>query len=134
MEFISGLVSRKGRELGANPHAAMTFYWPSQGRQVRVGDDEVVGGGELTLFAAPPQPTVVSSPCVRCGWCIETCPTRCRPAGLLQAAQLQDADLARREGLDACIECGLCTFVCPSRLPLLEGIRRIRREVAADGL
>ena len=34
--FATSRTSRKGRELSANPHAAMTFYWPSQGRQVRV--------------------------------------------------------------------------------------------------
>lgn len=28
--------SRKGRELEANPHAALVFLWPSLGRQVRV--------------------------------------------------------------------------------------------------
>ena len=28
--------SRKGRELGGNPRAALNFYWPSLGRQVRV--------------------------------------------------------------------------------------------------
>jgi len=28
--------SRKGRELAANPKAALNFYWPPQGRQVRV--------------------------------------------------------------------------------------------------
>ena len=33
--FATSRTSRKGRELNANPHAAMTFYWPSQGRQVR---------------------------------------------------------------------------------------------------
>lgn len=34
--FAASRSSRKGRELSANPYAAMTFYWPSQGRQVRV--------------------------------------------------------------------------------------------------
>ena len=28
--------SRKGRELSANPHAALVFYWPQLERQVRV--------------------------------------------------------------------------------------------------
>jgi pyridoxamine 5'-phosphate oxidase len=32
--FFTGYESRKGRELGANPHAALLFHWP--GRQVRV--------------------------------------------------------------------------------------------------
>src|SRR5258708_6682939 len=35
--FASSAASRKGRELRANPHAALTFYWPQQGRQIRLG-------------------------------------------------------------------------------------------------
>jgi pyridoxamine 5'-phosphate oxidase len=34
--FASDSGSRKGRELGANPSAALSFYWPQQGRQVRI--------------------------------------------------------------------------------------------------
>ncbi|KFF60070.1 pyridoxamine 5'-phosphate oxidase [Cryobacterium sp. MLB-32] len=34
--FASSRLSRKGRELSANPHAAMNFYWSALGRQVRV--------------------------------------------------------------------------------------------------
>ncbi|WP_433296900.1 pyridoxine/pyridoxamine 5'-phosphate oxidase [Pseudonocardia sp. CA-142604] len=34
--FASGSESRKGKELANTPWAALTFYWPSLGRQVRV--------------------------------------------------------------------------------------------------
>jgi pyridoxamine 5'-phosphate oxidase len=34
--FAVSTVSRKGRELGANPVAALTFYWTQLGRQIRV--------------------------------------------------------------------------------------------------
>ena len=34
--FFSGYESRKGRELEANPRAALVFYWRPLGRQVRV--------------------------------------------------------------------------------------------------
>jgi len=34
--FATARTSRKGRELSANPRAALNFYWPSLGRQVRV--------------------------------------------------------------------------------------------------
>jgi pyridoxamine 5'-phosphate oxidase len=34
--FYTGYESRKGRELRANPHAALCFYWHELGRQVRV--------------------------------------------------------------------------------------------------
>lgn len=34
--FATSRTSRKGRELDNVPQAAMNFYWPSQGRQVRI--------------------------------------------------------------------------------------------------
>ena len=34
--FASSLDSDKGRNLAANPYAAASFYWPQQGRQIRV--------------------------------------------------------------------------------------------------
>ena len=34
--FFTGYESRKGRELEANPHAALVVYWQPLGRQVRV--------------------------------------------------------------------------------------------------
>jgi pyridoxamine 5'-phosphate oxidase len=34
--FASSSSSRKGRELAACPHAALGFYWPRQGRQIRI--------------------------------------------------------------------------------------------------
>jgi pyridoxamine 5'-phosphate oxidase len=34
--FASGNRSRKGRELAENPHAALGFYWPGLGRQIRL--------------------------------------------------------------------------------------------------
>ena len=34
--FFTGYESRKGRELDANPRAALVFYWRPLGRQVRV--------------------------------------------------------------------------------------------------
>ncbi|HEX8199512.1 MAG TPA: pyridoxamine 5'-phosphate oxidase [Isosphaeraceae bacterium] len=34
--FYSNDESRKGRELAANPHAALVFYWPDLERQIRI--------------------------------------------------------------------------------------------------
>jgi Na+-translocating ferredoxin:NAD+ oxidoreductase subunit C len=96
-------------------------------RDVRVGCDAVVdGGGELSIDAGPLAPLINPDPCIRCGWCVESCPVRIHPAGLLEAAQDNDPDLAERYGLHACIECGICSYVCPSRLPLLPAIRQLR--------
>ncbi|WP_405389256.1 pyridoxal 5'-phosphate synthase [Streptomyces sp. NBC_01102] len=34
--FATHSTSEKGRQLAARPHAALNFYWPAQGRQIRV--------------------------------------------------------------------------------------------------
>jgi pyridoxamine 5'-phosphate oxidase len=34
--FFSNYISRKGRELAANPYAALVFYWPELERQIRI--------------------------------------------------------------------------------------------------
>jgi len=36
LRFFTSYLSRKGRELTENPHAAAVLYWPQLGRQVRV--------------------------------------------------------------------------------------------------
>lgn len=95
-------------------------------RERTITADAIVAGGELGIYALARPAAVSPDPCIRCGWCIEGCPVRIHPPGLLEAAQLEDANLARRYGLDSCIECGICTYVCPSRLPLLQAIRGMR--------
>src|SRR6185437_11143701 len=96
-------------------------------RQIRLSIDDVITGGELMLSASWPEPRVVPDPCIRCSWCVEGCPVRIRPEALLDAAQQEDLYTAGRLGLDACIDCGICSYVCPSHLPLLKGIRLLRK-------
>jgi Pyridoxamine-phosphate oxidase len=44
--FASHATSRKGRQLAARPYAALDFYWPVQGRQIRVRGPVVVAPPE----------------------------------------------------------------------------------------
>jgi pyridoxamine 5'-phosphate oxidase len=46
--FATGAASPKARELGANPNAALTFYWPQQGRQIRVRGRAAPAGAEAS--------------------------------------------------------------------------------------
>lgn len=51
--FFSGYESRKGRELAANPRAALLFSWDALGRQVRVeGTVERMGAAESDAYFA----------------------------------------------------------------------------------
>jgi pyridoxamine 5'-phosphate oxidase len=51
--FTSALWTRKAREIEANPHVALLFYWPTIGRQVHVAGRATLAERELgiELFA-----------------------------------------------------------------------------------
>jgi electron transport complex protein RnfC len=98
-------------------------------RDVRVAPDARVGCGELIYHSSGLSAALVPASCIRCGWCVDACPTNVQPATALEAAQRRDPDMAENAGIEACIECGICSYVCPSHLPLLEGIRQMKRLV-----
>ena len=55
--FASGAASGKGRDLAVNPHAALSFWWPGQGRQIRIRGAVVPAGAPASaadFLARPP--------------------------------------------------------------------------------
>ncbi len=64
--FYTNTDSRKGRELAATPHAALTFWWPELERQVRVeGTVEPVSVAEAdAYFASRPLGSRIGAPLI----------------------------------------------------------------------
>jgi pyridoxamine 5'-phosphate oxidase len=55
--LASGAASGKGRDLAVNPHAALSFWWPQQGRQIRICGTAVPAGTQASaadFLARPP--------------------------------------------------------------------------------
>jgi pyridoxamine 5'-phosphate oxidase len=55
--FASSAESVKGRDLAANPHAAASFWWPQQGRQIRIRGEAASAGpvaSAADFLARPP--------------------------------------------------------------------------------
>jgi electron transport complex protein RnfC len=115
-----------------------------------VEKDRVISGGLLTGHAVPTLDMPVTpdmnalhvqahedlalssnDPCINCGECIRTCPTRV-PVNMLvrflEAGQYEDA--ADLYDLDCCIDCGLCSYVCVARIPIFQYIKLAKYELA----
>lgn len=99
-------------------------------------------GEELNLAVAPMDMTVetlalrpishseAAVDCIRCGWCVQSCPAAINPASLYATQCLHEGvALADPHDSLACIDCGLCTYICPSRLPLSASIQEMRNRI-----
>ena len=97
------------------------------GREIDPATAKVNSALETLALRPLPKPET-SVDCIRCGWCVQTCPVAINPAALYAAECLHDgvAQADPRDAL-ACIDCGLCTYICPSRLPLAGSIEEVRK-------
>lgn len=88
--FTSALSTRKAREIEANPHVALLFYWPTIGRQVHVAGRAVLAERELAveLFSEREVSHRVQTLVSRQGQPIEDIePLRARHAHLMQVLE-----------------------------------------------
>ncbi len=70
-----------------------------------------------------------SSPCIRCGKCVDVCPANILPTSIYKSVKSEDIDKAKELNANACCECGSCTYVCPSEIPLVQWIVQGKNEI-----
>jgi electron transport complex protein RnfC len=65
-----------------------------------------------------------SYPCIRCAYCVDSCPIFLNPCELGHLARNREYErMASEFHLMDCFECGSCSFVCPSHIPLVQQFR-----------
>lgn len=80
--------------------------------------DPLIADGELTFYRETTGDRSASA-CIRCGACIQICPTRVDPVALLREHVHGPRErIMQRAGIDACVDCGLCTATCPAGIEL----------------
>mgnify|MGYP000094195134 CR=1 FL=1 len=72
------------------------------------------------------------TPCIRCGWCSDSCPFRLNVAALNDDFELGRINSAKRRGCMYCIDCGICSYICPARLPLARRIKLLKLAVVEE--
>ncbi len=58
------------------------------------------------------------TPCIRCGRCIDVCPTNINPTKIAHAVKHEMFDVAERYHMPSCIECGCCSYICPANIEI----------------
>lgn len=72
-----------------------------------------------------------ASNCIRCGKCVDICPSGLQPLMISKNSLLGRYEEAENYFAMDCIECGSCSFICPSKRPLVDAIRIAKKEILA---
>ena len=86
----------------------------------------------LTCFTQDQVELLQETACIRCGRCVQVCPSNIGPTMMLEAARRQDlAEFVTLHGME-CMECGSCTYICPARRPMTQAFKQMRQAVMAE--
>ena len=66
--------------------------------------------------ATPPKTT----PCIKCGRCMDTCPFGLAPTEIEKAYVAKDGETLERLKVNLCMECGCCSYVCPAKQDIVQ--------------
>lgn len=70
-----------------------------------------------------------SSSCIRCGRCVDACPSCVIPQKLFEYSERFDSEnFIGLNGMECC-ECGCCTYVCPAKLNLTQSFKQMRKSI-----
>lgn len=83
----------------------------------------------LLAYARDRASRMKSSACIRCGRCVDACPSRIVPQKLFEYSERFDSEnFIKYNGMECC-DCGSCTFVCPAKLNLNQSFKEMRTSI-----
>ena len=121
IEEAGGLTDAAAKVIAGGPTMGMSQYTP----EVTV----IKGTSGITVLPKSEVSTKPYGPCIRCGRCIDACPMKLQPSyiGLyIEKGHYQDA---KDYNLMDCFECGSCTFVCPANRPMVQWVKKAKKEL-----
>jgi Na+-translocating ferredoxin:NAD+ oxidoreductase subunit C len=68
--------------------------------------------------------------CIRCGRCIDACPMKLQPSFIGIYVERGRYEDAKEFNLLDCFECGCCTFICPANRPMIQWVKKAKKELA----
>lgn len=112
IEFCGGFKSEPGRILYGGPMMGITIDELSA--PILKNNNAIIALDEADTV---PQKT---TPCIRCGKCIEACPLNLDPVIFSKGYKKNDVNLLKDAKVNLCMECGCCSYICPTKQPLVQ--------------
>lgn len=88
--------------------------------------------GGLLVFSEEAMEQPVTTACIRCGRCTNSCPMQLSPIAIKKAYTTQDANKLDKLMADLCMGCGTCSYVCPAKQPLAQTSKLARDFMRAE--
>jgi Na+-translocating ferredoxin:NAD+ oxidoreductase subunit C len=86
----------------------------------------------LLTFSGDVTAKMKTASCIRCGRCVEACPSRIIPQKLYEYSQRGDSEgFVKLNGMECC-DCGCCTYVCPAKLNLNQSFKHMRSSILSS--
>lgn len=83
----------------------------------------------LLTFKKDMAAAMPEGPCIRCGRCVDACPSGIIPQMLMKYSyKFEDEGFEKLYGME-CYECGCCTYVCPAGRKLTQSFKQTRRSI-----
>jgi len=83
----------------------------------------------IILFNKEEAEYVKEHDCVRCGRCIDVCPSNLMPSLIASSVKYKDYLLAEKMGIMDCMKCGCCAYTCPAHVKFIQWMEIGRQKI-----
>ena len=122
IEEAGGLTDTAAKVIAGGPMMGMSQY--------TLDVPVIKGTSGITVLPKEEVNVKPYGPCIRCGRCIDACPMKLQPSYIGLYIEKGHYEDAKAYNLMDCFECGTCTFVCPANRPMVQWVKKAKKELA----
>ncbi len=123
IDFCGGLSGEPGKIIAGGPMMGIAQY---------TLDVPVVKGTSGILVLNDPEVFTEEYNCIRCGRCVDICPTCLFPYAIYRNVRHKKWDAIKKYNVFDCMECGACAYVCPARLNLVQSVKIAKNHTSRE--
>ena len=123
-------VSEVLEQLKVKENSIIVAGGPMMGKKV----EDLVVSANMNCILALENKIDIPTICLKCGKCVEVCPSKLSPVLIMRTKIKKDKDINKLKKLhpEKCIECGLCSYICPANLLVRERVKDAKKILRGD--